>query len=134
MSKVLIVGTHPVVDDVRRQYETAGWTVWCLADAIADDVAMGEFDELFLTTEYVAEPNKAEHQKALAADYAVMALLGGLLMAWTWRNGVAGKCVATCWSIPLRCCGSCRQQIGTTVFVSEWMSILSRWKRCGVGK
>lgn len=78
MSKVLIVGTHPVVDDVRRQYETAGWTVWCLTDAIADDVAMGEFDELFLTTEYVAEPNKAGHQKALAADYAVMALLGRL--------------------------------------------------------
>ena len=78
MSKVLIVGEHPLVDDVRRQYETAGWTVWYLTDACAEDVAIGEYDELFLTAEHVAEPYKAGQQKALAADYEVMAMLGRL--------------------------------------------------------
>ena len=78
MSKVLIVGNHPVMDDVRRQYEAAGWTAWCLANAYPDDVTMGEFDELFLVAKYIEEPNMTGRQQALAADYAVIALLGQL--------------------------------------------------------
>ena len=76
--KVLIVGNHPVVDDVRRQYEAKGWTVWCLADACADDVEMGGFDELFLTADYCADHSDTGRQKALAADHAVMAQLARL--------------------------------------------------------
>ena len=70
--KVLIIGKHPVVDDVKRQYETRGWTV-SLADHTAEDIDMGGVDELFLTPEYCAD-----RQQALAADHAVMALLGKL--------------------------------------------------------
>ena len=77
-SKVLIVGKHPVVDDVRRQYEARGWTVSCMADACADDVEMGGFDELFLTADYCAESSDTGRQKALAADHAVMAQLARL--------------------------------------------------------
>ena len=71
MSKVLIVGNHPIVDDVSRQYEEAGWTVWRMGNAIAEDVAMGEFDELFLTAD-------AEAYDPLKADHAVMALTATL--------------------------------------------------------
>lgn len=77
-SKVLIIGNHPVLDDVKRQYEKAGWDVWHLADAYADDIEMGGFEELFLAADYCADPSGTGHQNALAADYAIMALLGRL--------------------------------------------------------
>lgn len=78
MSKVLIVGNHPVMDDVKRQYETKGWTVWCLANACADDVEMEQFDELFLIADYTGDSSGSNKQNALEADHAVIALLGHL--------------------------------------------------------
>ena len=76
-SKVLIVGNHPVVDDVKRQYEKNGWTV-CQVDSDSEKIDMEGVDELFLTAEYCADAYDAGRQKALAADYAAMALLGRL--------------------------------------------------------
>ena len=52
--KVLIIGKHPVVDDVKRQYETRGWTV-SQADPTAEDIEIGGVDELFLTPEYCTD-------------------------------------------------------------------------------
>lgn len=64
-------------DDVKRQYETKGWII-SQAAPNANEIDMDGVNELFLIAEYYANPYDADRQKALAADYAAMALLGRL--------------------------------------------------------